>query len=263
MLIAIALEDAAFIAVLSSRFHVAWALAAGARLGVGNDPRYSKSRCFDPFPFPDPTEAQKTTLRALGEELDAHRKARQAEHPKLTLTQMYNVLEKLRAGEAIEGKDKTIYDQGLIGLLKDIHDRIDAAVAKAYGWPRDLSDDDILHRLVALNFERTAEEAQGKIRWLRPEYQNPTGAAAQAQKQQGEMDMGGRDAVDKPAWPKTPPEQVAAVRDALAELGEASPGQVARAFKRGRAATVEPLLESLAALGLASRTETGSFRPTR
>jgi hypothetical protein len=94
-------------------------LAAGSWLGVGNDPVYAKSKCFDPFPFPDPTEAQKTRLRSLGEQLDAHRKAQQATHPKLTLTQMYNVLEKLRAGERIEGKDKEIYDQGLVGILRE------------------------------------------------------------------------------------------------------------------------------------------------
>jgi hypothetical protein len=45
------------------------------------------------------------------------------------VTQMYNVLEKLRAGGTIDGKDKDIYDQGLIGILRDLHDQIDAAVA--------------------------------------------------------------------------------------------------------------------------------------
>ena len=88
---------------------------------------------------------------------------------------MYNVLEKLRAGERIEGKDKEIYDQGLVGILRDLHDQIDTAVADAYGWPADLSDDDILHRLVDLNRERAAEEARGHIRYLRPDYQNPQG----------------------------------------------------------------------------------------
>lgn len=260
----ICLDDPAALSVLSSSIHLIWYEATSSSLGVfkGNV-RYNHTVCFNKFPFPDATDAQKTTLRALGEELDAHRKARQAVHPKLTLTQMYNVLEKLRAGEVIEGKDKIIYDQGLIGLLKDIHDRIDAAVADAYGWPVDLSDDEILHRLVDLNKERAAEEAQGKIRWLRPEYQNPTGAAAQATKKQGEMDIGTKDAVDKPAWPKSPPDQVSAVRDALSDLGEASPEQVARAFKRGRASTVQPLLESLAALGLATKTDAGVYRPTR
>jgi len=67
MLIAIALDDAAALAVLSSRFHVTWALTAGGRLGFGNDPRYNKSKCFDPFPFPDCTDSQEAHLRSLGE----------------------------------------------------------------------------------------------------------------------------------------------------------------------------------------------------
>ncbi|MCC7115784.1 MAG: class I SAM-dependent DNA methyltransferase, partial [Burkholderiales bacterium] len=73
-LIAIALDDAAALAVLSSVVHVRWALAAGGRLGVGNDPVYSKSTCFDPFAFPAATAEAMAPLRALGEELDAHRK---------------------------------------------------------------------------------------------------------------------------------------------------------------------------------------------
>jgi SAM-dependent methyltransferase len=97
MLVCMGLDDAFYLGVLSSRLHVIWALRAGGWLGVGNDPRYSKSRCFDPFPFPVCSDALKAEIRAVAEELDAHRKARQAEHPRLTLTQMYNVLEKLRA----------------------------------------------------------------------------------------------------------------------------------------------------------------------
>jgi hypothetical protein len=53
MLVAIGLSDGFPLGVLSSRFHIIWALRAGGWLGIGNDPRYSKSRCFDPFPFPD------------------------------------------------------------------------------------------------------------------------------------------------------------------------------------------------------------------
>jgi hypothetical protein len=202
-------------------------------------------------------------LRALGEELDAHRKDRQKAHPKLTLTNMYNIIEKLRAGESIEGKDKDAYNDGLIGLLRDIHDRIDAAVADAYGWPADLTDDDVLHRLVALNQERAAEEAKGHIRWLRPDYQNPTGAQTQAKS--GKLDLGDAPApaAAKAVWPKTMPEQVAAVRDALSDLGQATPEQVARTFKRGRAVAVQPLLESMVALGLANANDSGSYRPTR
>lgn len=66
-------------------------------MGVGNDPRYNRTKTFDPFPFPDPDEATRARLRALGEELDATRKTVQPEHPDLTLTGLYNVLEKVRA----------------------------------------------------------------------------------------------------------------------------------------------------------------------
>ena len=88
--------------------------SSGGWLGDGNDPRYAKSRCFDPFPFPDCDEALKARIRAVAEELDAHRKARQAEHPSFTLTQMYNVLEKLKAGEPLNAEDERIKDQGLV-----------------------------------------------------------------------------------------------------------------------------------------------------
>jgi hypothetical protein len=36
------------------------------------------------------------------------------------------------------------------------HQRLDAAVSAAYGWPADLSDDEILSRLLGLNLERTS-----------------------------------------------------------------------------------------------------------
>ncbi|MBK7011853.1 MAG: hypothetical protein IPH43_03605 [Xanthomonadales bacterium] len=41
-------------------------------------------------------------------------------------------------------------------------------------------DEAVLERLVALNAERAAEEARGLVRWLRPDYQNPTSATAPA-----------------------------------------------------------------------------------
>ena len=58
---------------------------------------------------------------------------------------------------------------------------------------------------------------------------------------------------DKPAWPAALPDQIAGVREALQGLGETSLEQVARHFKRGRAKTVEPLLETLAAFGQACK----------
>ena len=258
-LVGIGLSDGWHMATLSSKAHSLFMLATCGWLGAGNDPTYNNSICFSKFPFPDPTEDQKARLRSLGEQLDAHRKDRQAAHPKLTLTQMYNVLEKLRAGDRIEGKDKDIYNDGLIGILRDLHDQIDQAVADAYGWPADLSDDAILHRLVDLNRERAAEEARGHIRYLRPDYQNPQGRVVQAKGEQGAMDLGPKDVADKAPWPKSLPEQIAAVQAALLDMGEATPEQIARQFVRGRAGTVQPLLESLTALGQARPTEGGRF----
>lgn len=256
-LIAIGLGDAWHISVLSSGWHVVWALATGAFLE--DRPNYNHAETFNKFPFPDATEAQKERLRGLGEQLDAHRKAQQAAHPKVTLTGMYNVLEKLRSGERIEGKDREIYDQGLVGILRDLHDQIDAAVADAYGWPADLSDDEILHRLVDLNKQRAAEEARGHVRWLRPEYQNPRGHQTAAKGEQGALDIGPKDTTAKAPWPKSLPEQIAAVRAALSDLGEATPEQVARQFQRARSGTVQPLLDSLSALGQARPTEGGRY----
>ena len=173
--IAIASSDAYTLGVVSSRIHVYWSLVAGGRMGIGDDPRYQNGPCFDPFPFPDCSEAQKARIRELGEQLDAHRKRQQALHPKLTLTDMYNVLEKLRSGAELTAKEKKTHEEGLVSVLKQIHDDLDAAVFDAYGWPATLTDEEILERLVALNAERAAEEARGLVRWLRPEFQNPSG----------------------------------------------------------------------------------------
>jgi site-specific recombinase XerD len=84
-LIAIAIDDAYHLGILSSKIHEVWVLKAGGDLG-GNTPRYNNSICFDPFPFPDATPTQQTRIRELAETLDAHRKRQRAEHPSLTLT---------------------------------------------------------------------------------------------------------------------------------------------------------------------------------
>ena len=44
--------------------------------------------------------------------------------------------------------------------LDNAHKKLDAAVAAAYGFPADLTDEQILERLLALNLERAAEEAK-------------------------------------------------------------------------------------------------------
>ena len=199
----------------------------------------------------------KARLSDLGERLDKHRRDRQAEHPKLTLTQMYNVLEKLRGGETIEGKDKQIYNDGLIGILRQIHDEIDAATAEAYGWPVNLSDEDVLKRLVALNRERALEEAKGQIRWLRPDYQNPDGNVGKAKT--SEMDLDEVAVADANTWPKALPEQMAAVREALLSAGQANVEDIRSQFKRAQTKTIKERLDTLAALGQAEVLEDGRY----
>ncbi|BDA83986.1 hypothetical protein Sa4125_15280 [Aureimonas sp. SA4125] len=66
-----------------------------------------------------------------------------------------------------------IFDDGLVLILKELHDRLAVAVAEAYGWPVDLPEEDLLGRLVALNKERAKEEKRGLVSWLRPDYHIP------------------------------------------------------------------------------------------
>jgi hypothetical protein len=103
--------------------------------GFGNDPTWTNSTAFKPFSFPALDEGPlKQRIRDLGERLDAHRKRQQELHPDLTLTGLYNVLEAVRAGRPLNAKEKAIHDKGLVSILKQIHDVLDAAVLEAYGW---------------------------------------------------------------------------------------------------------------------------------
>lgn len=168
-LIVIAVNDAVQLGILCSRIHGEWTKATGALLE--DRPVYVKSRCFDPFPFPQATESQAKRIRDLAEEIDLHRKQAQAQG--FGLTAQYNLLERLRSGAPLTEKEKTQDQKALTTLLLELHQRLDTVVAEAYGWPGDLPGAEILARLVALNQARTAEEAQGRIRWLRPEFQAP------------------------------------------------------------------------------------------
>jgi len=154
---------------------------------------------------------------------------------------MYNVLEKLRSGEPLNAREKTIHEQGLVSVLKTLHDELDAAVLDAYGWSdlraaladpaqKDAASETLLVRLAALNAERLAEEARGEVRWLRPEYQHPQAVASQSPL--GIDDPAGKQAALAAAavpasstarlpWPAALPEQVAAVANMLA--GAAAP----------------------------------------
>jgi hypothetical protein len=259
-LVNIALDDPYFLSVLSSRAHVAWALAAGSHLGVGNDPVYVKTACFERFPFPLSNESQKEHIRLLGEQLDSHRKRQKELHPNITMTDMYNVLEKLRIDEELNDKDRVIHDEGLISILKQIHDELDAAVLNAYGWPANLTDEEVLSRLVQLNAERVEEERTGTIRWLRPSYQKPAEGVAVAFDTGAEALTEAKQKKAKLSWPNTIPEQARAIRQALtSQIGAITSKNLAKKFSRANVDRVEELLQTLVSLGQARETEEGHY----
>ncbi|MCX6926490.1 MAG: hypothetical protein NT154_25265, partial [Verrucomicrobia bacterium] len=163
-------------------------------------------------------------------------------------------------------KEKHIHDAGLVSVLRQLHDDLDAAVFTAYGWPPTLTDAEILERLVALNAERANEEASGLVRWLRPDYQNPGGAQAH----QAALVIPTLDpqpsAINprrKLAWPKTLAERVKAISTALAAVKEpATAADMAQRFSRARAADVGEILETLCGIGKAQRGEAdGTYLP--
>lgn len=238
------------LSALSSQAHRLWALRIGGTLE--DRPRYNNSLIFDPFPFPDPDEATRARLRALGEELDATRKTVQAEHPDLTLTGLYNVLEKVRAGAELTPAEVDVKSRGRVLILKDLHDQIDRATADAYGWPHDLTDEQILEKLVALNAERAKEEAAGHVRWLRPDYQIPRFAKGAASAKTGELDLGAQVvSIDKglPAFPKDKGEQVMAIRAVLQAANRPmDAAAVSRAFKGGGKKIEQRVVQALRTL---------------
>ena len=251
-IVIVASDDFFHHGILSSFVHGAWVLGQRTRLGQGDDPVYVKSRCFDPFPFPDPDEVQKAEIARIAEALDAHRKRVQADHPDITLTEMYNVLHKLRAasgspsplmGEgarrADEGglspREEDIKSRALILILRELHDELDAAVLAAYGWPQGLSDDDTLTRLVALNKARAAEEATGHVRWLRPDYQRPRFGTTAQKAEKGQLDLVAPADKGKPAFPSDERRRTAAIFAILASApGPLSAADIAARFRKGK-----------------------------
>ncbi len=269
-LVVIASDDAHHLGVLSSRIHATWALAAGGRLGVGNDPRYNNTKCFTPFPFPAADASQKATIRDLGAQLDAHRKERLDAHDALTMTALYNVLKKERralnqddpqgAREDLDADEREIHDQGLVGVLKELHDELDAAVARAYGWEPGLPEEEILQRLVDLNAERRAEEEEGHVRYLRPAYQAPETVETQAELEL-DIQVGGDGAPAEPLdWPSGLTPRAKAVRAVMTHADEPlTVEQVAQHFYNARRSDVRELLETLAALGHVEATGDGAY----
>ncbi|MGH9174250.1 MAG: class I SAM-dependent DNA methyltransferase, partial [Vicinamibacterales bacterium] len=103
--------------------------------------RYTPTTCFETFPFPRPTDAQRDAIAAAAKHLDKLRcnwlnpaGASEAELKKRTLTNLYNARPAWLANATL-----------------------DRAVWLAYGWPEppeETGDETILARLLALNLER-------------------------------------------------------------------------------------------------------------
>ncbi|MFP4295304.1 MAG: class I SAM-dependent DNA methyltransferase, partial [Halothiobacillaceae bacterium] len=275
-IVVIASDESWVLGTLSSRAHTTFALRAGGWLGAGNDATYNHLDCFGKFPMPAPSNSISLQVGELAERIDAHRKRQQAAHSDLTLTGMYNVLEKLRAGSSLTKKEQAIHEQGLVSVLRELHDELDRAVFAAYGW-NDLADqlvgrpgattplpdkpaeqsqaeEELLTRLVALNARRAAEEARGEVRWLRPDYQAPEAAQGGIQTAADLQVDPAQAATVTPAakanWPRDMAGQVAAVRDALAS-GPQDCAQIAAGFKRRPVKAVEQVLNALKVLGQA------------
>jgi hypothetical protein len=107
--------------------------------------RYTPTTCFETFPFPHPTDTQRDAIAEAARDLDRLRNGwlnppglSDADLAKRTLTNLYNARPT---------------------WLAQAHERLDAAVLAAYGWPSDLPDEELLARLLALNLARAKAEA--------------------------------------------------------------------------------------------------------
>lgn len=130
-------DDDYFFGVLHSRAHEIWSLRQGTSLE--DRPRYTPTTCFETFPFPWPPgiEPQNDVrVQAIANAARELVQLRETQSGTRTLTQLYN--------------ERPTW-------LDNAHRKLDAAVFAAYGWPVDLSDDEILARLLVLNLERARE----------------------------------------------------------------------------------------------------------
>ena len=249
MLVCVASDDPFHLGVMSARACLAWTTAQGGTLE--DRPRFTKSLCFDPFPFPLATPAQRARIGALAEELDVARKDVLATHPDLTLTGLYNLRDKLARATPLSPAEQDARRRGRIDLIALLHIRLDAAVANAYGWHADLPEGEAVARLVAINRERRAEEQRGHVQWLRPEYQQArAGVASIAPTLPAEQIEAVLPAIAtrKPAFPRDALGQTAAVFDALRRDGTLTADRIAAGFAQGQrvgpriAATLQALV---------------------
>jgi len=185
-LVAIASDRDDVFGVLHSRCHELWAISNASRHGIGNDPTYNSTTCYQTFPFPDPTAAQRDAIADAAKELDTLRTnwlnppewTRQevltfpgsvdgpwARYVTAPNAQGIGTVRYPRVVPADDAAAKKLAKRTLTNLYNErptwldlAHKRLDEAVFAAYGWPPSLTDDELLARLLALNLERSAAE---------------------------------------------------------------------------------------------------------
>ena len=168
-LIVVARDDDVTFGILHSRFHELWSLRLCTWLGKGNDPRYTPSTTFETFPFPAgltpnvPVASYAAEPRAIAV-AEAARRLVELRDRWLNPAEWVDWVDEpvpgypLRRVPRDEDAAKALRKRTLTNLyndhpqwLADAHAALDAAVAAAYGWPADVTDDDALRELLALN----------------------------------------------------------------------------------------------------------------
>ena len=162
MLVVIATDDAANLGILSSHVHVVFGRCALVGGSVSATIRAIPNHAAL-IPSHSPTANNIQSRLYASSPKNSTLTASACVRTSRTHTdRAYNVLEQLRAGTKpgeLDEHDITTFDDGLLLIMKELHDRLECAVAEAYGPPADLSDDEALARLVALNKERSEEES--------------------------------------------------------------------------------------------------------
>ncbi len=168
-LIVIAREDDTTFGILHSRFHEVWSLRMGTWLGKGNDPRYTPTTTFETFPFPEglspavPATDYLTDPRAQAIAFAARRlvelrdrwlnppeRVEWVEEPVPGYPPRPAPRDK-KAATALKKRTLTNLYNARPQWLGDAHNQLDAAVASAYGWPADITDDTALKELLTRN----------------------------------------------------------------------------------------------------------------
>ena len=167
--VVVARDDDTTFGILHSRFHQAWTLGRCSWLGQGNDPRYTPTTTFSTFPFPHglspdvPPANYATDPRAIAIAEAARNLVSLRDrwlnppewvewvnepvpgYPKRPVPRNDTAAKELKA------RTLTSLYNDRPQWLADAHAAIDEAVATAYGWPADISEDDALAALLALN----------------------------------------------------------------------------------------------------------------